>query len=100
MVKGCVVLLAQGRAGEQHGVCGDGTSGYVLNGGGGADLGIADAQECFFVPEVDLDVPAPQVVLHDLGEVCFGVGADEVGGFSVQQLSAFTQAVGRGGEHE
>ena len=82
--------------GKEHGVCGDGAGGDILYCGGCTYLRITEPEQCFFVPEVDFDVPAPKVVLDYLGELGFGVSADEVSGLSVEQLSVFGEPVGGG----
>ena len=47
--------------------------------GGGADVGVARADEGFFLAEVDLDAPAPEVGLEEFFEAHVWIGAEEFG---------------------
>lgn len=90
----------QQRGDPQQGVSGDGDRGQVLVGGGGADVGVAGADEGFFLAEVDLDAPAPEVGLEEFFEAHVRIGAEEVGGLAVEEFGILAQAVAERGDDE
>jgi hypothetical protein len=59
----------------------------------GAHLSLADAQEGLFIPEIDLDVPAPQKVLEELFDGHLGIGADQISGLAIEQSAAEGQPI-------
>lgn len=68
---------------EEHGVSGHKESRNVHDRGLSADLGLSDAEEGFFVSEVDFDVPSPEIELDDFFQVHVGCGANQVSGLAV-----------------
>jgi len=100
MVARELAVLALKGGTEQERVGGDGAAGEVLHGWGGADLGVAEAEEGFLVAEVEFDVPAPQEGLDGLGQGSVGVGADQKGGLAVQEFAVFAQPVGSGSDDD
>ena len=63
---------------QQERVDEDEEGGGGSDGGIGADLEFAEAEQGFFVAEVEFDLPAPQVGLQDLLGRQRGVGTDQV----------------------
>lgn len=61
---------------------------------------LSDAQQGFFIAEVDLDIPAPDIGLKDLLEREVGVGADEEGRLSVEESAHFGQAIVQGSDDD
>ena len=86
------------RGGEQHGVGGDSQGGDVLNGFGFSNLGLSNAKDCFFVPEVHFDIPSPHIGLNDLLDIGIGIGANQKGGSAVAHPGVLRQAVAKGGD--
>ncbi len=83
---------AQQRGEPKSCIDGDGDCGQVLVGGGGTDVGVARADEGFFLAEVDLDAPAPEGGLEEFFEAHVRIGAEEFG--------SLAQAVGERGDDE
>ena len=46
---------------------------------GTAHLGVAGPEELLLIAKIDLDVPAPKIILDKLLDRKIGIGADEVG---------------------
>src|SRR5438445_2859298 len=60
-----IEAVSLGRGEQEHRVACNGEGGNELDGKLGANLGLADTNKLFFVAMVDLDIPAPEVVLND-----------------------------------
>jgi len=61
-------------------------------------LSLADSQQLFFIPEVDLDVLAPEIGLDDVLEGLARICTDEVSGFTIQEPGAFFRPIGQGSD--
>ena len=90
-------VISEGLIGcqEKHGVGGHGESRGVLHGCLGTNLCLANSHELFFITEIDLDVPSPDICLDDLLERESRVGAQQIGGFSVQESAFFSKAIAK-----
>jgi hypothetical protein len=64
------------------------------HGGIAAGLRLAEAQQGFFVAEVEFDLPAPQVGLQDLLRRHGGIATEQVGRIPVAKMRALAQLVG------
>src|SRR5260221_11959777 len=56
-----------------------------------ADLGLPEAQQSFFVAEVEFDLPAPQIGLWALPWGKGAVGTDQVSGIPIAEMGALAQ---------
>ena len=85
---------------EQEGVSSDAEGRGGFHRLGGADLGLADAQQGFLVAKVDFDAPTMQVGFDEAwgGEV--RVSAKQKGGLAVEQLGALAQAITKGSDDD
>ena len=97
-----VARVGEGALGgeEQQGVGSDAEGGGGFDGAGGADLGLAHAQQGFFLAEIDFDVPAVEVGFDDELGVEVGIGAEEKGGLAIEQLGTLAQAITEGGDDD
>ena len=78
---------------EEHGIGSNSQSGYVFDGAVVSDLSLSDAEKGFFVAEVDLDVPAPDIGLNKLVDRRVRVSADQIGGFAIKKARMFREPV-------
>ena len=85
---------------EEEGVGGDAEGGGGFHRGGAADLGLADSEQSFLFAEVDLDTPAMQVGFDEALGVEEGVGAEQKGRLTVEELGALTQAIAEGSDDD
>ena len=60
-----IEAVSLGRGEQEHRVACNGEGGNQFDGKLGANLGLADTNKLFLVAMVDLDVPAPEVILND-----------------------------------
>ena len=67
---------------------------------GAADLRLADAEQGFFLAEINFDVPAVKVSFDDALGVEVLVGAEEKGGTAIEQLGTLTQAISQGSNND
>lgn len=74
---------------QEEGVGGDAESGDRLSGSRVSDLSLTDAEESFFIAEVDLDIPAPEVGLEELPGGEGGIGTYEISGLAVEDRADF-----------
>lgn len=56
---------------------------------------LTDSQQCFFITEVHLDIPALKVSFDDLARIQCGVGADEIGGIAIEKLRSFAGTISK-----
>jgi len=84
---------------QQHRIRGDLEGGNRFHGIGVAHLRLAHAQQNFLLPEVDFDVPAPDVALEQSNYVGMRIGANQKGGFTVKKLGALAEPISQRGNH-
>ena len=72
----------------------------MCNGMGIANARLADSQQCFLITEVDFDSPPPEIGLKDLREGKRGIGADQIGWLSVEQMTALARTIGLWGDDD
>ncbi len=70
------------------------------HGGIAADLGLPEAQQIFFVAEVEFDLPAPQVGLQDALGRQGAVAADQVSRIPIAETGALAQPVSDRADNE
>ena len=79
------LTLVAGCGEQEDGVSRDGEGWGDAGALGGADLSLVEAEELFFVSDVDLDVPATDVCTEDLAGIEVWIGAYQEGWVSVQE---------------
>ena len=68
---------------QQQGVGSHLQSGQRLTGVGMMNLGLTDAEQSFLIAKIHFDVPAAEVLLHDLLGWQRGIGAEEKGRIAI-----------------
>ncbi len=86
------------RGQQEHRVAGHRQGRLALHRARSADLRLADADDLLLVAMIHFDVPAPQVILNELIERQVGIGADQIGRLSIDQLAALARALAERGD--
>jgi hypothetical protein len=88
-----IEAVSLGRGEQEQRVACNGESGDEFDGKCGANLGLPNTDELLFVAMVDLDVPAPEVVLNDGLKRQSGIGADQIGGLAIKKAALGGEAI-------
>ena len=88
-----IEAVSLGRGEQEQRVACHGEGGNKLDGTRGTNLGLPDTNKLLFVTMVDLDVPAPEVVLNDGLKRQSGIGADQIGGLAIKKAALRGEAI-------